>query len=103
MTFNSPHSPISMLQSVFTKPLDALPANFSTLIGGGGIVILVMIWDKIMQFFYCSKVFWPGLKLDQDIIIRSKIAYLKMRENPCHLPAYNFAHDRHIVKINTSC
>ena len=30
---------------------------FSTLSGGeGGVVILVMIWDKNMQFVDCSKV-----------------------------------------------
>ena len=28
MTFNSPHLPISMLQSVFTKLPDVLPAKF---------------------------------------------------------------------------
>ena len=55
MTFNSPHSPISMLQSVFTKLPDVLPANFFKVDWGErGIVILVMIWDKIMQFFDCS-------------------------------------------------
>ena len=62
MTFNCPHSPISMLQSVFTKLPDVLPANvFNIDWGRGGIVILVIIWDKIMQFFDCSKVFWPEL------------------------------------------
>ena len=30
MTFN-PHSPISMLRSVFTKLSDVLPANFSNI------------------------------------------------------------------------
>ena len=31
MTFNFHHSPISMLQSVFTKLPDVLPANFSNI------------------------------------------------------------------------
>ena len=66
MTFNFPHSPISMLQSVFTKLLDVLPANFFNIDwgeggGGRGIVIFVMIWDKIMPFCDCSKLFWPEL------------------------------------------
>ena len=58
MTFNFPHFPISMLQSVITKLLDVLPANFYNIDWGrGGKVILVMIWDKVIQFFDCSKVF----------------------------------------------
>ena len=62
MTFNSPHSPMSMLQSVLTKLQDVLPVNFFNIDWGrGGIVILVMIWDKIMQIFDCYKVFWPEL------------------------------------------
>ena len=57
-----PIPPISMLQSVFTKLPDVLPANFFNIDWGrGGTVILVMIWDKIMQFFDCSEVFWPEL------------------------------------------
>ena len=49
-----------MLQSVITKLLDVLPASFYNIDWGRvGKVILVMIWDKIMQFFDCSKVFWP--------------------------------------------
>ena len=41
--------------------------SFSILIGGReGIVILVMIWDKIMQFFDCSKLFWPELSEFQE-------------------------------------
>ena len=42
---------------------------FSTLTGGrGGIVILVMIWDKIVQFFNCSvKVFWPEMMIKSFI------------------------------------
>ena len=51
-----------MLQSVFTKLPDVLPANFFNIEWGErGIVILVMISDKNMQFFDCSKVFWPEL------------------------------------------
>ena len=63
MTFNSPpHSTVSMLQIVFTKLPDVLSANFVNIDWGRGwIVILVMIWDKIMQCFDCSKVFWPEL------------------------------------------
>ena len=62
MTFDFPHSPISMLQSVFTKLPDVLPATFFNIEWGRwGIVILVMIWGKNMQFFDCSKVFWPEL------------------------------------------
>ena len=62
MTFNSPIPIISMLQSVFTKLPDVLPAKiFNVDWGERGIVILVMIWEKIMQFFECSKVFWPEL------------------------------------------
>ena len=53
-----------MLQSVFAKLPDLLPANFPALIEG--IVILVMMWDKIMQFFDCSKVFWPELSEFQE-------------------------------------
>ena len=65
--FLFPHSPISMLQSVFAKPKDVLPVDFATLIGGRwGIVILVMIWGKIMQCFDCSKVFWPELFAFQE-------------------------------------
>ena len=68
MTFNSPHSPISMLQSVFTKLPDVLPAKFFNIDWGrGGVVILVMIWDKIMQFFDCSKVFWPELLMHTSL------------------------------------
>ena len=67
MTFNSPHSPISMLQSVFTKLPDVLPDNFFNIDWGrGGIVILVIIWDKITQFFDCSKVFWQELSEFQE-------------------------------------
>ena len=62
MTFNSPHSPISMLQSVLTKLPDVLSANFFNIDWEErGIVNLMMIWDKIMQFFDCSKVFWLEL------------------------------------------
>ena len=62
MTFISPHSPISMLHSVFTKLLDVLPANFFNIDSEErGIVILGMIWVKVVQFFDCSKVFWPEL------------------------------------------
>ena len=57
-----PHSPISMLQIVFTKLPDVLPVNLLNIDWGKeGIVILVMIWDRIVQFFDCSKVFWPEL------------------------------------------
>ena len=67
MTFNSPHSTISMLQSVIRKLLDVLPGNFYSIDWGrGGKVILLMIWDKIMQFFDCSKVFWPELSEFQE-------------------------------------
>ena len=71
MTFNSPIPPISMLQSVFTNLPDVLPDRFFYVdLGGGGgergIVILVMIWGKIMQFFDCSKVFWPQLSEFQE-------------------------------------
>ena len=56
-----------MLQSVFTKLSDVLPANFFSIDWGErGIVILVMIWDKIMPFFDCSKVFWPELSEFQE-------------------------------------
>ena len=49
MTFNYPIPPISMLQSVFTKLPDVLPDKFFNVDWGErGIVILVMIWDKIM-------------------------------------------------------
>ena len=71
MTFNSPDSPISMLQSVFTKLPDVLPAIFFNIEWGrGGIVILVMIWDKNMQFFNCSIVFWPELSEFQEKKLR---------------------------------
>ena len=51
MTFN-PHSTISMLQTVFSKLPDVLPVNFFNIDWGQrGVVILVMVWDKIMQFF----------------------------------------------------
>ena len=67
MTFNSTHSPFPMLQSVFTKLPDVLPAKFYNIDWArGGIVILVMIWDKIMQFLDCSKVFWPELSEFQE-------------------------------------
>ena len=36
MTFNFPHSPISMLQSVITKLLDVLPASFYNIDWGRG-------------------------------------------------------------------
>ena len=69
MTFDFPHSPISMLQSVFTKLPDVLPANFFNIEWGRWeIVILVMIWGKNMQFFDCSKVFWPELWTLFDIV-----------------------------------
>ena len=62
MTFDSLHSLNSLLQSVFTKLRDVLPAKFFNIDWGErGIVIIVMIWDKIMQFLDCSKVFWPEL------------------------------------------
>ena len=47
---------------MFAKLPDVLLANFLNIkYGRGGIVILAMICDKNMQFFYCSKVFWPEL------------------------------------------
>ena len=58
-----------MLQSVFTKLPDVLPANVFNNDwgrGGGAVLILVMISDKIMQFFDCSKVFWPELSEFQE-------------------------------------
>ena len=74
MTFNSPHSPISMLQGVFTKLPDLLPANFFNIDWGErGMVILVMIWDEIIQFFDCSKVFWPELSEVQEKIAKDRI------------------------------
>ena len=45
-----------MLQSVFTKLPDVLPANFFNIEWGEGIITLVMIGDKSMQCFDCSKV-----------------------------------------------
>ena len=61
------NSPISILLSVFTKLRDLLPAKlFNIDWGRGGMVILVMSWDKIMQFFDCSKVFWPELSEFQE-------------------------------------
>ena len=63
-----------MLQSVFTKLPDVLPANFFNIEWGrGGIVILEMIWDKNMQFFDCSKVFWPELSEFQEKIKRDTL------------------------------
>ena len=55
MTFNSP---ISILQSVFTKLRDVLPAKFFNIDwGSGGMVILVMSWDEIMQFSIVPRYF----------------------------------------------
>ena len=49
---------------------DVLSATFFNIDWGergrGGIVILVMISDKNMQFFDCSKVFWPELSELQE-------------------------------------
>ena len=51
-----------MLQSMFTKLPDVLPAKFFNIDWGErGIVIPVMISDKIMQFFDRYKVFCPEL------------------------------------------
>ena len=67
MIFNSPHSPISLLQSVLTKLQDVLPAKFFNIDWEErGIVNLMMISDKIMQFFDCSKIFWLELSEFQE-------------------------------------